>query len=163
MQKFRLPDIWRLILSVAICQLAGFIGSVFTAPAVPTWYASLNKPSFNPPNWLFGPVWVILFIMLGVSLFLVCRQRKYIPNHVNPALGIFSLQLALNVLWSVVFFGMKSPIGGLAVIVVLWIAIFATILQFRKISELASLLLIPYIVWVTFAAILNFALYRLNT
>jgi benzodiazapine receptor len=163
MQRYRLPDIWRLILSIAICQLAGFIGSLFTSPAVPTWYASLSKPSFSPPNWLFAPVWIVLFIIMGISLFLVWRHRKDIPNHVNPALGIFGLQLALNVLWSAAFFGMKSPIGGLVVIVFLWVAIFATILQFRKVSELASLLLIPYIVWVTFAAILNFSLFRLNS
>ncbi|UCG31339.1 MAG: tryptophan-rich sensory protein [candidate division WOR-3 bacterium] len=161
MNKFRLPAIWRLILSIAVCQLAGLVGSIFTTPTIPTWYASLNKPSFNPPNWLFGPVWIFLFVLMGVSLFLVWRERSDIP-HVKPALLIFGLQLALNVLWSAVFFGLKSPIGGFIVIVVLWVAIFTTILRFRKVSELASILLIPYIVWVTFAGILNFAIFHLN-
>jgi benzodiazapine receptor len=161
MKKFRLPDIWRLILSVAICQLAGFIGSIFTTAAIPTWYASLNKPSFTPPNWLFSPVWITLFIIMGVSLFLVWRERSE-SIHAKPALVTFGAQLVLNVFWSIAFFGLKSPIAGLIVIIALWIAIFATILRFRKVSELASMLLIPYIVWVTFAAILNFALFQLN-
>ncbi len=161
MIKFRLPDIWRLILSIAICQLAGFIGSIFTAAAIPTWYASLNKPSFTPPNWLFSPVWITLYIMMGVSLFLVWRERND-SIHAKPALVTFGAQLVLNVFWSIAFFGLKSPIAGLIVIIALWIAIFATILRFRKVSELASMLLIPYIVWVTFAAILNFALFHLN-
>lgn len=162
MKKFRLPDIWRLILSIAICQLAGFIGSLFTADAIPTWYASLNKPSFTPPNWLFSPVWIGLFIIMGISLFLVWRERND-SIHAKPALIAFGVQLVLNVFWSIAFFGLKSPAAGLIVIVALWIAIFITILRFRKVSELAGLLLIPYIVWVTFAAILNLSLYHLNS
>jgi benzodiazapine receptor len=161
MKKFRLPDIWRLILSIAICQLAGFIGSIFTAEAIPTWYASLNKPSFTPPNWLFSPVWIALFIIMGISLFLVWRERHG-SIHARPALISFGVQLVLNVSWSAAFFGMKSPAAGLVVIIALWIAIFVTILRFRKVSEVAGLLLIPYIVWVTFAALLNLSLFYLN-
>jgi benzodiazapine receptor len=161
MKKFRLPDIWRLILSIAICQLAGFIGSIFTAEAIPTWYASLNKPSFTPPNWLFAPVWIILFIIMGISLFLIWRERND-SIHAKPGLVAFGVQLVLNVFWSIAFFGLRSPVAGLIVIVALWIAIFVTILRFRKVSELAGMLLIPYIVWVTFAAILNLSLFHLN-
>jgi tryptophan-rich sensory protein len=161
MKKFHLPDIWRLILSIAICQFAGFIGSIFTTDAIPTWYATLNKPSFTPPNWLFSPVWITLYILMGISLFLVWRERND-SIHATPALIPFGMQLLLNVFWSIAFFGLKSPQAGLIVIIALWIAIFVTILRFRKVSELGSMLLIPYIVWVTFAAILNFAIFHLN-
>jgi benzodiazapine receptor len=161
MNKFHLPDFWRLILSIAVCQLAGIIGSFFTMPQIPTWYATLEKPAFGPPNWLFGPVWVVLYLFMGIAMFLIWRQGTK-SMHVTSALSIFIVQLLLNVLWSVVFFGLKSPVGGLVVIVLLWIAVLATIIRFRKVSEIASMLLIPYILWVTFAAILNFALFRLN-
>jgi len=161
MNKFHLSDIWRLILSIGICQIAGFIGSIFTTPQIPTWYASLKKPIFNPPNWIFGPVWITLFVLMGISLFLVWRQGTA-ASHVRTGLTLFAVQLALNVLWSVAFFGLKSPLGGLVIIVTLWIAILATIIQFYRVSEIASMLLIPYILWVSFAAILNFMLFRLN-
>jgi benzodiazapine receptor len=161
MNKSHLSDIWRLILSISICQIAGFIGSIFTTPQIPTWYASLKKPVFNPPNWIFGPVWITLFVLMGISLFLFWREGTSTP-HLKAGLPIFALQLALNVLWSVVFFGLKSPLGGLIVIAALWIAILATIIQFSKVSEIASMLLIPYIMWVSFAAILNFMLYHMN-
>lgn len=161
MQKFRIPDIWRFVISIAICQLAGIIGSVFTSPAIPTWYATLKKPAFNPPNWLFGPVWITLYVLMGIALFLVWRKSLDIPA-VRTGLSLFAVQLLLNVLWSVVFFGFNSPAGGLLVIVVLWIAILLTILRFTKVSEFAAVLLIPYIVWVSFAAILNLSLFILN-
>ena len=161
MDKFHLPDIWRLIISLIVCQLAGIIGSIFTTPAIPGWYASLKKPAFSPPNWLFGPVWITLFLLMGISLFIVWRKGSDTPL-VRNGLMIFGVQLIFNVLWSVAFFGMKSPLGGLIVIVILWIAILLTIIQFSKISELAAVLLIPYIVWVSFASILNTSLYLLN-
>jgi benzodiazapine receptor len=160
-RKFRIPDIWRFVISIAICQLAGIIGSVFTAPAVPTWYAVLNKPSFNPPNWLFGPVWITLYVLMGISLFLVWRKSLDIPA-VKTGLTVFGAQLVLNILWSVAFFGLRSPVAGLLVIVALWIAILLTILRFTRVSEFAAILLVPYIVWVSFAAILNLSLFLLN-
>ena len=161
MDKFHLPDIWRLLISLFVCQLAGIIGSIFTTPAITTWYASLKKPSFNPPNWLFGPVWITLFVFMGISLYLVWRKGSDTPL-VRNGLLLFGIQLLFNVLWSVAFFGLKSPISGLVVIVVLWITILLTILQFSKVSELATALLIPYIVWVSFAGVLNFSLFILN-
>lgn len=161
MQKFRIPDIWRFIISIAMCQLAGIIGSVFTSPAIPTWYATLKKPAFNPPNWLFGPVWITLYVLMGIALFLVWRKSLDIPA-VRTGLTLFGMQLTLNVLWSVVFFGFRSPVGGLLIIFVLWTAILLTILRFTKVSEFAAVLLIPYIVWVSFAAILNLSLFILN-
>lgn len=161
MTRFSIPDIWRLIMSLALCQLAGLIGSVFTTPAIPTWYASLNKPGFSPPNWLFGPVWITLYVLMGISLFLVWRKGLDIP-YVKSGIMLFSIQLILNVLWSVVFFGLKSPLGGLVIILILWILILLTMIEFYKVSELAGALLVPYILWVSFATVLNASLYFLN-
>ena len=151
----------RLIISLVICQLAGVIGSLFTAPSIPTWYASLEKPAFNPPNWLFSPVWIFLFLLMGISLYrlweITLKDQK-----AKIALFLFSIQLALNILWSMIFFGLKSPFFAFIEIIVLWVAILVTIFMSLKISKLAGLLLVPYILWVSFAAILNFFLWRLN-
>ena len=161
MEKIKVIEIVKLVISIIICLLAGFIGSFFTAPAIPTWYATLNKPSFTPPNWLFAPVWTALFVLMGISAFLV--WRKGLNNRqVKIALSIFSVQLILNILWSAMFFGLRSPIAGLIEIIILWVAILLTILIFFKISMTAGLLLIPYILWVSFAAVLNFFIWRLN-
>ncbi len=161
MRQYRIPDIWRFILSIAICQIAGVIGSMFTMPAIPTWYAALAKPSFTPPSSVFAPVWITLYALMGISLFLVWRQSGSVM-HVPRALTLFTLQLLLNVLWSAAFFGMRSPAGGLVVIVALWLVILAAIIQFGRVSDLASFLLIPYLLWVTFASILNLSIYLLN-
>ena len=160
MIQIKFSNIEKLIISILICLLAGFIGSFFTTPAIPTWYAMLQKPSFAPPAWVFFPVWTALFIMMGISLFLVWQKEG---QKVKNALYIFAAQLALNALWSVAFFGLKSPLMGLIEIIILWIAILATILSFMKISRTASYLLIPYILWVSFAAILNFSIWKLNS
>ena len=151
----------KLITSIAICLFAGVLGSVFTTPAIPTWYATLIKPSFAPPNWLFAPVWTTLFIMMVISLFLVWQKGMEDLN-VKNALYIFGVQLILNALWSAIFFGLRSPIAGLIEICILWILILLTIMKFMKISRTAGLLLIPYILWVSFAAIINFFIWRLN-
>jgi len=151
----------QLIISVVVCQLAGAIGGLFTAPAIPTWYASLRKPSFTPPGWVFGPVWVTLYVMMGVAAWLVWRKGLDDPQ-VRIALVVFVVQLLLNASWSVVFFGQRSPMGGLLVIGLLWIAILLTIIAFAKLSSAAALLLVPYILWVSFASVLNGAIVRLN-
>jgi len=161
MDKFHLPDILRLIISIVVCQLAGIIGSIFTTPAIPTWYASLKKPSFSPPNWLFAPVWITLFVLMGIALFIVWRKGMDAP-FVKTGLILFGIQLVFNVLWSIAFFGSRSPIGGLIVIAVLWVAILLTILEFWKVSQWAAILLWPYIVWVSFASVLNLSLFLLN-
>jgi len=155
-------DILKLIVSILICQAAGLIGSFFTIPAIPTWYAMLKKPSFNPPNWVFGPVWTTLFVMMGVAVFLVWRKGLN-TSQVKIALSIFGVQLILNTLWSLLFFGLRSPLAGLIEIWVLWIAITLTLVFFLKISLAAGLLLLPYLAWVSFAAILNLAIWRLNS
>ena len=130
-----MSNLLKLIISIAVCLLAGAVGSYFTADAIPGWYETLNKPEFNPPNWVFGPVWTFLYILMGISLFLVWKEGPG-NKKVKPAMLMFWVQLALNVLWSVVFFGMKNISGGLLVIILLWISILITILRFRKIHPL---------------------------
>jgi len=151
----------RLIGCIAICQAAGIIGSVFTAQSVATWYTTLQKPSFSPPNWLFAPVWITLYTMMGIALYLVWRKSEStdIPSVVFI---LFAVQLVLNALWSFIFFGLRSPFWGFVEITMLWLAILAVILLFWKFSRYAALLLVPYLLWVSFAAILNFSLWRLN-
>ncbi len=148
---------------------AGVIGGFFTSPSIPAWYASLAKPYFNPPNWVFGPVWTILYILMGVAFFLVWRKsgrregkdgRK--SKYFNTAAALFGIQLALNALWSIVFFGMHSIGGALAVIGLLWLAILANIVWFWRSSRAAALLLVPYIAWVSFASFLNYVIWTLN-
>lgn len=157
----KIVDILKLVASIILCQLAGLIGSIFTTPAIPTWYESLKKPFFNPPNWIFGPVWVSLYLLMGISLFLIWQRRENNPQ-AKKGLILFFIQLILNALWSGAFFGLKSPLSGLIMIVLLWIAIFFTIQHFLKVSKIAAYLLLPYILWVSFAALLNFSLWVLN-
>lgn len=150
------------IISVAIAEAAGLIGSIFTMPAIPTWYAGLVKPSFSPPNWLFGPVWTTLYAFMGIAAFLVWRKRKSNPS-ANKALGIYAFQLILNSIWSFLFFGAQNPGLAFAEILVLLAAILWTTFAFYKIDRYAAYLMIPYIAWVSFATILNFSLWRLNS
>lgn len=149
----------KLILSVGLCLGAGIVGSVFTTQSIPTWYQTLNKPFFSPPNWLFGPVWTVLFIAMGISLYLVWTSKNRLKQ---SALSIFFVQLGLNVAWSIIFFGLKNPTLALVEIVALWIAIFLTIKSFNKVNKLAANLLIPYFVWTTFASFLNLFIVILN-
>jgi len=151
----------KLIISVGICVLGGFVGSFFTASSVGSWYAALKKPALNPPSWIFAPVWTVLYIMMGVSAFLIWKQGLGNDN-VKMALTIFMLQLALNFVWSPVFFGMKSPLIGLVIIILMWCAILATIILFHRISQPAAYLLVPYLLWVSFATYLNSSIYFLN-
>ena len=151
----------RLLLSVAVCLLIGFLGSLVTTPSVSIWFSTVNKPSFSPPNWLFAPVWTILFILMGISAYLVWNKGLK-KKAVKEALLIFVFQLVLNFLWSLFFFGLHQPFLASLEIIVLWVAILLTILKFRKISAAAGYLLLPYIAWVTFASFLNFTIARLN-
>ncbi|MCW4033300.1 MAG: tryptophan-rich sensory protein [Candidatus Bathyarchaeota archaeon] len=152
----------KLIISIVICNSAGFIGSIITTSAIPTWYTSLEKPSFNPPNWVFGPVWTTLYTLMGISAYLVLRQGIH-NSQVKTALIIFGVQLFLNAIWSPIFFGLRALFAALVVIVILWIAILLTIFAFYRISTIAAVLLIPYILWVSFATILNYSLWVLNS
>jgi len=150
-----------ILVSIAICELAGILGTAFTTPSIPGWYAGLIKPPFNPPNWLFGPVWTVLYALMGVSAYLVYEKGRKEPK-VRTALVVFAAQLALNALWSIVFFGGHMLFGGAVVIVFLWAMILASIWLFSKISRSAAWLLVPYILWVSFATVLNISLYVLN-
>ena len=154
-------DTLKFVVSILVCQLAGVIGGLFTASSVGTWYAALTKPAFNPPNWLFSPVWITLYALMGIALFLVWRQGLQTEG-VQIALIVFGLQLALNTLWSLLFFGLKMPFQAFIDIVILWCLILMTLLKFKKISRLAGFLLVPYLLWVSFAAVLNFFLWYLN-
>lgn len=161
MEKTSVYEVLRLTISIVICQIVGLVGSFFTAPAIQTWYVTLSKPAFTPPNWLFAPVWTTLFLLMGISLFLVWRKPVSMPK-VRTALVIFAVQLALNVLWSILFFGLRSPLAGFIEILILWAVVLLTIVNFYELSSTAGMLLIPYILWVSFAAFLNFSLWRLN-
>lgn len=156
-----------LVASIILCQLAGIIGSVFTVSSISTWYAELTKPTFNPPNWIFGPVWTTLYLLMGISLYLIWRELYSKKKDVNvqkikSALEFFSLQLIFNILWSIIFFGFKTPFTAFFEIIILWILILLTIINFYKINRTAGILLIPYILWCTFAAVLNLAIAILN-
>lgn len=174
----------KLIISILICQGAGLIGSIFTAPAIPKWYAGIVKPGFTPPSWVFAPAWTALFLLMGISLYLVWEKKwqvKSLPvgsgeKYWNPiskklwqgswkeenVIAIFGLQLGLNILWSIVFFGLKAPDIAFAVILMLFFAILYTIVNFYRISKAAAFLLLPYIFWVSFAAVLNLFIVILN-
>ncbi len=159
-EKMRVVDLLKLVASVILCQIAGFLGSLFTTPAIPTWYQTLNKPVFTPPSWVFSPIWISLFVLMGISLYFVWRRTDHPPFKI--AFVFFFAQLILNILWSIVFFGLKSPLLGLVDIVALWIAILFTIFHFFKVSKFSGVLLLPYLVWVSFATLLNFSLWILN-
>jgi benzodiazapine receptor len=157
----RLSEILRLALSIIACQAAGIIGSVFTSKSVGTWYLTLRKPVFTPPSWVFAPVWITLYVLMGISAFLI--WSKGLDTHLAKlGLGLFGVQLILNALWSVAFFGLRSPLAGLIVILALSVAILLTMTIFFRMSLAAGLLLVPYMGWVGFAAALNLAIFVLN-
>ncbi|MBN1273042.1 MAG: tryptophan-rich sensory protein [Candidatus Aminicenantes bacterium] len=150
-----------LLFFILISQGAGVIGSIFTVRSINTWYEGLNKPTFNPPNWIFGPAWTLLYLAMGIAAYIVWRNG-WSKREVKVALIVFAFQLVLNALWSIIFFGMRAPLAGFIEIFFLWAAILATLILFWRISLAAGLLLLPYIGWVSFAALLNYYLWRLN-
>jgi tryptophan-rich sensory protein len=154
--------LWRLVACLAVCQAAGVIGSFFTIRAIPVWYESLVKPAITPPSWVFGPVWTALYALMAISLFLLW-QTGFRSVEEKAALVLFAVQLGLNALWSAVFFGMKSPAGGAVEITVLWGAVLSAGLSIYRVSRTAGLLFVPYFLWVTFAAVLNFMIWALNS
>lgn len=150
-----------LVISIFVAEAAGIIGSVFTFSEIPAWYATLVKPSFSPPNWIFGPVWTTLYCLMGISAFLIWQKRKSVAA--RTGLLVYGANLVANSLWSIVFFGMHRPDLALLVIFVLWSTIVVMIVRFWKINKIASLLLVPYLCWVTFATFLNYSIYSLNS
>jgi translocator protein len=151
----------KLLIALAISYTAAAIGSVFTIDAIPTWYAALKKPFFIPPNWVFGPVW-LLYTLMGLSLYLVWNNKNMQSVEKKPAYSAFTFQLLLNIVWSFVFFGFKRPLVALIVILFLLVGILWTFVRFRKLDVLASWLLIPYLIWVSFASLLNLSIVILN-
>lgn len=151
----------KLFLSVLGCELIGAAGGLATAPAIPAWYRGLNKPAFAPPNWVFAPAWTLLYLLMGIAFFLIW-QKGWKKKKTRVAAAYFFVQLALNFLWSPVFFGLRSPLWGLIVITALWLAIALTMKKFYEVSRTSGFLLVPYLMWVTFAAILNAAIMVLN-
>lgn len=182
----KINDTIKLIISIVICESAGIIGSIFTVPSISGWYAELVKPEFAPPNWVFGPVWTTLFALMGIAAFLIWKEKEIAASSrqdgtprndkkIKIALVIFAGQLVLNILWSIVFFGLHNPGLAFINIIALWLAIALTIIVFYKISppsssawttegrgKLAAYMLIPYIIWVSFAAYLNYSIWILN-
>jgi benzodiazapine receptor len=151
----------KLAAAIGLCLIVGFVGSIFTTPAIPTWYATINKPTFNPPSWVFAPVWTTLYVLMGVALYLVW-EKGLADKKVKLAVSIFGLQLILNSLWSALFFGLQNPFYAFIEIIFLWLTIAANIRVFWSIDKKAGLLLIPYLLWVSFASVLNYFIWQLN-
>ena len=161
MKRKHLQLIFATILGVFLCLSVGFLSSRVTMAAIPTWYAGLNKPFFSPPNWLFGPVWSVLYILMGVALGRVWYfGRRHLWG--KTALYHFGAQLIFNGLWSLVFFGLKNPLLALIVIIILWVLIERSIYWFRVVDKKSAYMLFPYIAWVSFASVLNTAILYLN-
>ena len=151
----------RLIISLALPQLAGLIGSIFTAPAIATWYAGLIKPSFSPPNWIFGPVWITLYVLMGISVYLIWQKIEE-NKKLKEAMLIFWIHLFFNASWSIIFFGLQNPGLAFVNIIIIWLFIVALMIKFWQINKWSTYLLIPYFLWVSFASILNFFIWHLN-
>ncbi|MFH1769314.1 MAG: TspO/MBR family protein [Parcubacteria group bacterium] len=150
-----------LIVSIVVSQLAGIIGSVFTVNSIDSWYRFINKPFFNPPGWIFGPVWILLYTLMGIALYFVWREGSEAKG-VNKAVFVFLVHLVFNALWSVIFFGWHMIGFALIDILLIWVMILYLIKLFVPISKKAAYLLVPYLLWVSFAVILNLAIFVIN-
>jgi len=153
--------LFRISIAVLLCLLIGFLSSIATKASINSWYVALNKPSFTPPNWVFAPVWTIMYIMMGIAAGIVWSKGFY-HKWVKTALYHFGLQLLLNAAWSIFFFGLQNPLIALLDIIALFILLLFTIRWFRVVNTTASYLLIPYTIWVAFATALNFGIWQLN-
>ncbi len=156
-----MKPIWKILIAVVVCVAVGSLSGIATNHAIEGWYTTINKPSFNPPNWIFGPVWTLLYILMGIAAGLVWKAG-WDRKDVQIALGIFAVQLALNAMWSVIFFVGESPLWALVEILVLLAFIILTIVKFKPINSTAAYLLIPYVLWVSFATILTASILYLN-
>ena len=154
--------ITRILAVVVTCLVIGYFSGMVTRSSVTTWFPTLIKPSFNPPSWVFAPVWSILFVMMGVAAGLVWDRIEAEREAVKKALIFFAIQLGLNALWSYLFFGLRNPMLAGLEIIVLWLMIFETYIQFVKINKIAGYLLLPYLAWVSFASVLNGSIWFLN-
>ncbi|TDO78223.1 TspO/MBR related protein [Flavobacterium chryseum] len=157
-----MSKIVKIAIALIVCLVVGYSASIVTRPSVESWYPTIIKPSFNPPNWIFMPVWTFLYILMAVAAGLVWDKIKEQTEEVKKALGFFLIQLTLNAIWSYLFFGLKNPMLALIEIAILWLMIYETYLKFIKINKIAGYLLIPYLAWVSFAAVLNASIWWLN-
>jgi len=157
-------NIFKFVISIIICESVGIIGSFFTFSSVSNWFPTLVKPWFSPPSWLFGPVWTILYFLMGLSLYIVWNKTETISKqkYKKQFFILFGIQLILNALWSFLFFGLKSPISGLIDILFLDITVITTIIYANRVSKYAAVLLAPYMAWIIFATLLNFEIALLN-
>lgn len=151
----------KLVISILIPVLVGFVSGFFTQSGVDGWYAAANKPSFNPPNWVFAPVWTTLYVLMGIALFLIWRTDAE-KNIKQTAIILFAIQLALNFFWSIIFFKFQQTGWAFVEIIAMWLMILITITWFGKINPAAAWLLVPYISWVSFASVLNYSIWKLN-
>ncbi|MEA9413397.1 TspO/MBR family protein [Flavobacterium sp. PL02] len=154
--------ITRILAVVVTCLAIGYFSGIVTRTSVDTWYPTLIKPSFNPPNWVFAPAWSLLYLLMGVASGLVWDRIEYEKEAVKNALVFFAIQLALNALWSYLFFGLMNPLLALLEVFVLWLMIYETLLKFIKINKIAGYLLVPYLLWVSYATVLNASIWWLN-
>jgi tryptophan-rich sensory protein len=161
-EDMKKSKILAFVAAILICQSAGFIGSFFTVQNIPTWYAALEKPFFQPPNWIFGPVWLLLYTLMGISVAFLWLRRKSQPG-AGRALKLFGIHLILNALWSPLFFGWHQLDWSFALILVIWAFIIVLYVQFYRLYKPSAYLLVPYFCWVSFAAVLNFAIWQLNS
>ena len=161
MNSFSVREIPKLIASILVVFLAGAVGTIYTLKEITTWYVSLIKPSWTPPNWAFGPIWSTLYVLMGISLFLIWREGLE-RKDVKIAILVFAIQLLINVVWSITFFATHNIFGGLVMVIILWISILINILVFYRISKPAAIILIPYLIWVTIAGYLNYTVFLLN-
>lgn len=154
--------ITRILTVVVTCLAIGYFSGTVTRSSITTWYPTLIKPGFNPPNWIFAPVWSMLYVMMGVAAGLVWDRIESEKETVKKALVVFAIQLGLNALWSFLFFGLMNPMLAGLEIIILWLMIYETYLQFAKINKIAGYLLLPYLAWVSFATVLNASIWWLN-
>lgn len=157
-----MQKILRIVVVLMTCLVVGYLSGMVTRDSITTWYPTLVKPSFNPPNWIFAPVWTILYIMMGVAGGMVWNRMEQDAENVKKAFMFFIIQLALNAIWSLLFFYLHNPFLSLIEIVLLWLLIFETYTQFKKIDKVAGMLLVPYLAWVSFAMVLNGSIWWLN-
>jgi tryptophan-rich sensory protein len=162
MEKSHLSKTTKMMVMIVTCVVIGYISGIVTRDSVDTWYVNLAKPVFNPPNWIFAPMWTILYILMGIAAGLVWDKIETQKETVRKGLIYFAIQLALNALWSILFFGLHNPMLALIEIVLLWLMIYETFVQFNKVNKIAGYLFIPYILWVTFALVLNASIWWLN-
>lgn len=156
-----MKSFFKFVIAILLPEFVGSVSAFFTVSSISNWYQFLRKPAFSPPNYIFGPVWTMLYLFMGISFYLIWI-KGWKNQKVKKALTFFFIQLTFNFVWSLLFFGLRFPLLGLIDIIILWVMILLTIMKFQKISKIASYFMIPYLLWVTFASLLNLSIVILN-